>query len=151
MNDTAAAPPWREQAACRGMPTGLFYPPPGMPATVALAVCARCPVRRACEEHALDAGEELGVWGGRTQEERVQLNRYRAASGRSGRRHPGPRSPLSDDALVELVRSLDPDQPAAGQIIARLRVSVPTAYKYLHRAARLGMIEQRGRHHYPAG
>lgn len=51
MTDTAAAAAWRKQAACRGLPTGLFYPPPGVPGVVALAVCARCPVRADCEEH----------------------------------------------------------------------------------------------------
>ena len=66
------------------------------------------------------------------------------------RRAPGPPSALDDDHLIDLVRSLDPDEPAAPQLLARLQVSVPTAYKYLHRALRLGAVERRDRHIYPS-
>jgi len=65
------------------------------------------------------------------------------------RRSPGPLPGIDDDHLIDLVRSLDPDEPAAPQLLARLLVSVPTAYKYLHRALRLGVVERRGRHIYP--
>jgi WhiB family redox-sensing transcriptional regulator len=150
MTSASPAAGWWTRAACRGLPTSLFYPPPGTPAAEALAVCARCPVRAACEDHARQRGEEHGIWGGRTETDRARLTRRDLAATKAGRRRPGPLPALSDDELVELVWSLDPDEPAAAQIVARLRVSVPTAYKYLHRAMRLGVIEQRGRHLYPA-
>ena len=63
---------------------------------------------------------------------------------------PGPPPIVADGDLADLVEGLDPDRPAAGQLRARLGVSVPTAYKVLSRARRLGLIEQRGRNLYPA-
>lgn len=142
------APEWRRYAACRGLPTALFYPPADAPCAEALAVCARCPVRAACEQHAVTEGEEYGIWGGRTETERARAARLSDVPRRTRRR--GPVSALTDDDLLDLVWHLDPKQPAADQIRRRLGVSIPTAYKYLHRARRLGVIEQRGRHLYPA-
>ncbi len=134
-------------AACRGMPPARFYPPPGAQADDALAVCAGCPVRDECDRHAIETGEEHGIWGGRLETERT---RQRATPSIDGDvRRSGPAPGIDDDELVELVRSLDPAAPAAPQLLARLRVSVPTAYKYLHRASRLGAVERRGRHLYP--
>lgn len=43
-------------------------------------ICAACPVRAACLEHALSAGEEYGIWGGLNAAERLEL------SARTGRR-----------------------------------------------------------------
>ncbi len=134
-------------AACRGMPPARFYPLPGALADDALAVCERCPVRDECGRHAIETGEEQGIWGGRLETERT---RQRATPSMDGDvRRSGPAPGISDVELVELVRSCDPDTPAASQLLARLRVSVPTAYKYLHRALRLGAVERRGRHLYP--
>ena len=140
---------WQRFAACRGLPTPMFYPPTGASTGRALAVCARCPVRSACEQHARSTGEQYGIWGGLTESERTRLARTDDAATRGPRRH-GPPPALSDDDLIDLVWHLDPKQPAADQIRRRLGVSIPTAYKYLHRAKRLGAIEQRGRHLYPA-
>ena len=140
-------PAWMRAAACRGMPPARFYPPPGTPADDALAICARCPVRDECDRHATETGEEHGIWGGRLETERTR--QPAGPSMDSGVRRSGPAPGISDVALVELIQSLDPDTPAASQLLARLRVSVPTAYKYLHRASRLGAIERRGRHLYP--
>lgn len=50
----------------------MFYPTTDADAGKALAVCARCPVRAVCEQHALATGEEYGVWGGRTETERAR-------------------------------------------------------------------------------
>jgi WhiB family redox-sensing transcriptional regulator len=137
------------RAACRGMPASVFYPPPGTPTDTALEVCACCPVRPDCARHAELNGEVFGIWGGRTETERAHDSQHRSDTAVGiVRRRPGPPSGLDDDRLIDLVRSLDPDQPAAAQIVARLRVSVPTAYKYLARAARLGLVERRGRHLY---
>ncbi|MEJ8645170.1 WhiB family transcriptional regulator [Streptomyces sp. MS1.HAVA.3] len=36
-------------------------------------MCAGCPVRRACLDHALRTREPFGVWGGLTEEERHAL------------------------------------------------------------------------------
>lgn len=39
----------------------------------ARAVCARCPVRVACREYAVETGAPYGIWGGTTPKERAQL------------------------------------------------------------------------------
>ena len=73
---------WRRQAACAGFPTGWFFPrsgPPSETTTRARRLCAGCPVRGACLEHALDAPEELGIWGGTTGNERAAMRRARRA------------------------------------------------------------------------
>jgi WhiB family redox-sensing transcriptional regulator len=140
---------WIGRAACRGLPAILFFPPPGTPSDAALEVCACCPVRPECARHAELNGEVYGIWGGRTEIERAHDSPQRSdvAVG-IGRRRPGPPSAVDDDRLIELIWSLDPDQPAAAQVVERLGVSVPTAYNYLGRAAGLGLIERRGRHLY---
>ena len=58
---------WRKQAACRGLDVEAFYPvtEDDADAAEAKAVCAVCPVRQACLEHALARREREGVWGGR--------------------------------------------------------------------------------------
>jgi len=43
----------------------------------AKAVCQRCPVVDACRRHALQVAEPYGVWGGLSEEERVDQLRAR--------------------------------------------------------------------------
>lgn len=74
---------WREQAACRDEDPELFFPIGHGPAAQAQiveakAVCARCPVVRECLAWALETGQDAGVWGGLTEEERRQLRRVTA-------------------------------------------------------------------------
>jgi len=74
---------WRHLAACRGMPTALFFPEPGHAdpdvVTEAKSVCARCPVRRRCLTVGLH--EEHGIWGGLTAAERREArNRQEKAA-----------------------------------------------------------------------
>jgi len=40
-------------------------------------LCGSCPVRVLCLEYALEAGEEDGIWGGLTRNERKALKRNR--------------------------------------------------------------------------
>lgn len=37
----------------------------------AAALCGGCPIRQACADHAIEAGEPAGVWGGLTPDERA--------------------------------------------------------------------------------
>lgn len=53
---------WYRYAACRGADTSIFYPERGRSNKKARAYCARCPVRLACLEVALE-NREHGVWG----------------------------------------------------------------------------------------
>jgi WhiB family redox-sensing transcriptional regulator len=70
---------WRQYARCLGADPDLFYPPPDNEegAAAAKAICAICPVREPCLEHAITAREKLGVWGGLTERERRRLVRQR--------------------------------------------------------------------------
>jgi WhiB family redox-sensing transcriptional regulator len=68
---------WREKARCRGVAPEIFYPPEDDDALEAKSVCAACPVREACLEHALTRREKIGVWGGMTERERRRLLRQR--------------------------------------------------------------------------
>lgn len=65
---------WAERAACRGH--AVLAPDAWWPirsnydtdpiTAAALEVCAECPVRAECLEHALAVGEGDGIWGGLT-------------------------------------------------------------------------------------
>lgn len=88
-----ASQTWRAHAACAGTDPDLFYPvrPGGRgggPARVAhehaISICRRCPVAYQCLWYALDHGEEYGVWGATTPDDRQALQRIRK------RRRPDP-------------------------------------------------------------
>lgn len=83
---------WRHRAACRGQDPELFFPvgtggPAVMQIAEAKAVCQGCTVASTCLTWALDIGEDAGVWGGMSEDERRALKRRalrrRAASGGS--------------------------------------------------------------------
>jgi WhiB family redox-sensing transcriptional regulator len=70
---------WRFQAACRGLPSMLFFGPDAerprqrrQRETTAKAVCARCQVRDLCAAYAFAYQERHGIWGGLTERERLQ-------------------------------------------------------------------------------
>ena len=66
-------PRWREDAACRGVETALFFPARGEPCAEAKAICRGCPARDACLAYALEHFEMSGVWGGCSERERRRL------------------------------------------------------------------------------
>lgn len=68
---------WRQQAACAGTETDMFFPPHGMRGQArdkwiadAKKVCAQCVVRLECAAYAAEFPERYGIWGGVTEEER---------------------------------------------------------------------------------
>jgi len=67
-------PAWMTRGLCRWEDRTLFYPPAhGNQHTrteAAKAICARCPVRRECLDHATATNEPYGIWGGQTPNER---------------------------------------------------------------------------------
>ncbi len=71
---------WRQRAACRGVDPDVFYPASDEEAEPAKAICAQCPVRQACLEHALATRERDGIWGGATERERRRIIRQRRKS-----------------------------------------------------------------------
>ncbi|MFF8646483.1 WhiB family transcriptional regulator [Streptomyces sp. NPDC015345] len=81
---------WRHNAVCREEDPDLFFPigntgPALLQIAEAKAVCRRCPVMEQCLQWALEAGQDEGVWGGLSEDERRSLRR-RAARKRAARR-----------------------------------------------------------------
>lgn len=66
---------WMDLAACQEQDPILFYPKRSTPDAEALIVCAGCPVANECLEYALEEKITFGIWGGKTQNERMRLIR----------------------------------------------------------------------------
>ena len=121
---------WRHRAACLTEDPELFFPvgntgPALMQIQEAKKVCKRCDVREACLQWALDAGQDHGVWGGLSEDERRALKRRAArsrvrassrstphASSRAGSASPGRRSTAS--STISASARPSPDRPRAG-------------------------------------
>jgi WhiB family redox-sensing transcriptional regulator len=78
---------WRHQSACRYEDPELFFPvgntgPAITQIEEAKKVCHRCIVKDACLAWALESGQDAGVWGGLSEDERRALKR-RAARNRA--------------------------------------------------------------------
>jgi WhiB family transcriptional regulator, redox-sensing transcriptional regulator len=74
---------WRHRALCRDEDPELFFPigttgPALVQIEQAKAVCRRCPVTQSCLDWALRAGQDSGVWGGLSEDERRALKRRQA-------------------------------------------------------------------------
>ncbi|MGA4867258.1 WhiB family transcriptional regulator [Streptomyces lavendulocolor] len=74
---------WRERSACREEDPELFFPigntgPALLQVEEAKAVCRRCPVMEICLRWALEHGEDGGVWGGLSEDERRAMKRRAA-------------------------------------------------------------------------
>lgn len=95
---------WRHRGKCRGEDPELFFPvgnsgPALEQIAEAKAVCADCLVVTECLAWALESGQDAGVWGGMSEDERRALKR------RNARRSPAPvKNDLSigaDDELAD--------------------------------------------------
>lgn len=66
---------WREDAACRGLDTEMFFPGPGEPELIntAYRVCGRCPVKDECRAEAEKFDTRHGIWGGTSAYERTRV------------------------------------------------------------------------------
>jgi WhiB family redox-sensing transcriptional regulator len=74
---------WRHRATCLEEDPELFFPigntgPALLQIEEAKAVCRRCEVRETCLQWALDTGQDAGVWGGMSEDERRALKRRKA-------------------------------------------------------------------------
>ena len=81
---------WRHRAACLTEDPELFFPignsgPAIAQVEQAKRVCNRCAVQDICLKWALDTGQDAGVWGGLSEEERRSLKRRTARARRSSR------------------------------------------------------------------
>lgn len=71
---------WRHFAACRDEDPELHFPigtsgPAVLQTEQAKAVCRRCSVSDECLNFALTMGQDAGVWGGLSEEERRAVKR----------------------------------------------------------------------------
>lgn len=76
---------WRHRAACLDEDPELFFPigvtgPALAQVEEAKKVCMRCDVRSECLQWALDNGQDHGVWGGLSEDERRSMKRRAARS-----------------------------------------------------------------------
>lgn len=79
---------WRHRAACLTEDPELFFPignsgPALAQVEQAKSVCQRCEVRDVCLKWALETGQDAGVWGGMSEEERRSLKRRNARARRA--------------------------------------------------------------------
>jgi WhiB family redox-sensing transcriptional regulator len=75
-----AHPDWRADAACRDADPELFFPDVDLRSArnqvkTAKLICRGCPVSATCLSWALASGQEAGIWGGLTEDERHRLSR----------------------------------------------------------------------------
>jgi len=74
-------PDWRDDAACRKADPELFFPDVDLRSAAraqlktAKLICRGCPVSAMCLSWALASGQEAGIWGGLTEDERRRLHR----------------------------------------------------------------------------
>lgn len=71
---------WRHTALCRDEDPELFFPigttgPAAVQVEEAKVVCRRCTVVEDCLSWALETGQDAGVWGGASEDERRVLRR----------------------------------------------------------------------------
>lgn len=71
---------WMARGLCTSIPPSTFFPSDGAGVEVARKICADCPVREACLEHALVNRIDHGVWGGCSERERRRILKRRRAS-----------------------------------------------------------------------
>ncbi len=71
---------WRHRSLCRDVDPELFFPigttgPAALQVAEAKTVCQRCTVIEDCLTWALETGQDAGVWGGTSEDERRALKR----------------------------------------------------------------------------
>ncbi len=68
---------WRDQAACNGVDSGVFFPDSEeeVASVAAKAICEECPVAQTCLQYALATNQGAGVWGGLDEGERRRMRR----------------------------------------------------------------------------
>ncbi len=82
---------WVHRAKCRDVDPELFFPvgttgPAAAQIEAAKEVCVKCSVRDECLEWALVTGQDAGVWGGTSEEERRSIRRARRREVAAARR-----------------------------------------------------------------
>ena len=80
---------WRDRAGCLDEDPELFFPigntgPAIAQIEEAKVVCRRCEVVDTCLKWAIESGQDAGVWGGMSEDERRALKRRNARARRAG-------------------------------------------------------------------
>ena len=71
---------WMDDALCKSSDTNVFFPV-GMSTKAvkkikkAIQVCNDCPVINDCLDYALRSNQDIGIWGGTTEEDRKYLRK----------------------------------------------------------------------------
>jgi len=68
---------WMARGSCAEMAPSTFFPSDGAGVEEARRICAGCPVRELCLEHALSHRIDHGVWGGCSERERRRILKRR--------------------------------------------------------------------------
>ncbi|MFT5222359.1 MAG: WhiB family redox-sensing transcriptional regulator [Glaciecola sp.] len=66
---------WMLEAKCLDADPEAFFPEKGGSTREAKRICAACPVRDECLDHALVNEERFGIWGGYSERERRRMRR----------------------------------------------------------------------------
>jgi WhiB family transcriptional regulator, redox-sensing transcriptional regulator len=77
---------WMARGNCASQPPSLFFPSDGVGVEIARRICATCPVKNECLEHALVNRIDHGVWGGASERERRRILKRRRNAALSGTR-----------------------------------------------------------------
>lgn len=70
---------WMAQGLCATLPPSTFFPSDGVGVDEARKICAGCPVKDQCLDHALAQRIDHGVWGGCSERERRRILKRRRA------------------------------------------------------------------------
>jgi WhiB family redox-sensing transcriptional regulator len=75
---------WMARGNCAHESASTFFPSDGVGVEVARRICATCPVKDQCLEHALVNRIDHGVWGGCSERERRRILKRRRVAAFAG-------------------------------------------------------------------
>ena len=122
---TDEVPSWHSDALGAQTDPEEFFPPPGGATSRAKRVCAECPVRAACLDHALTYNEQQGIWGGKTPRERQELQLTTAAE----------RGPTRQQQQALTIATLSAQNVPAEAIANQLGLTTRQVYRIRSRTA----------------
>ena len=74
---------WMALGNCNNHPPSVFFPSDGVGVEAAKKICASCPVKDTCLDHALDMRIDHGVWGGASERQRRRILKSRRVAARA--------------------------------------------------------------------
>ncbi len=72
---------WQELANCVESDPNIFFPENKKDDREAKEICKQCDVRTECLEFSLQTNQEVGIWGGKNEDERRRMRRQLRVSG----------------------------------------------------------------------